>query len=605
MTAPTDACSTTMGQNLFNVSQAEIAQANIMPGDVGAFANLELGIGGGTVGVGLTGLASLSDQIRVGGPPTATNTYGLPSTADPNAGPEFVLQSVGLSSSALASISSVNAGVAATAQIQAGTIFGQVQAGTFTNDMIPGAFSAFQNATALLSALFVPGTASAPPATNFGTMCGAKPYAIDLISLAPKYKFLFVVQFEFNPEFNEVLSSIDPAFVIKSTTRPNVKFDLEPTNFYNFRSAVTKKVTYEPMLMKFYDDDYNNIFQFYNTYLKLYSPIANIDIESAKVDPLDAYENVGGGMGFSQPTVKIQTGWSNTVGQEYAGSLGPLGTNSTVRNALRRISIFHVYKQGRMMNVYHFYNPKITQLTLDELDMASTGDGNEVAITFEYDSVYIIPGYRVLINNTQYNLNAMTSDGVYPFGQIPGSIEDDGNPKDGTGRGGIDYGQNIILANAGNNNTAVTPVPASVANFDPTLRAISGSSLQTLANNMPNVTSGSNNSSAAIQGASSSDLQNVTVTAQTIPDPVTGTTQDSADNSGNLGNVLGQNVNNVSAAQQLAAANGPPQTLEDSIQSQSAVQSAVYQAQTQTSQPSTTSEGAGQTKAPNGDTVFF
>lgn len=595
VTQPTDACSTTMGQNLFSISSAETAAANVTPGDVGAFANLQLGLGGGTVGAGLTGLASLSDQIRIGGAPTATNTYGLPTSTDPNAGTEFVLQSVGLSSQALAQVATVNSGVAVSAQLQAGTIYGQVQAGTFTNDMIPGAFSALQNASSLLSTLFTPGTASSPPATNFGTMCGAKPYALDLISLAPKYKFLFIVQFEFNPEFSEVLSSIDPAFVVKQSTRPNVRFNLEPVNFYNFRSAVAKTTTYEPMTMKFYDDDYNNIFQFYNTYLKLYSPIANVDIESAKVDPLDAYENVGGGMGFSQPTQKIQTGWSSTVGQGYAGSLGPLGTNETVRNALRRISIFHVYKQGRMMNVFHFYNPKITQMMLDEVDMSSAGDGNEVSLTFEYDSVYIIPGYRVLINNTQYDLSAMTSDGVYPFGAIPGSIQDDGNPKDGLGTGGIDYGQNIVLANAGTNNTAVTPVPASVTTFNPTLQTITGSSLQTLSNNMPNITTGGgNNASSNVQGVSSSDLQDVTVTAATISDPVTGTTQDSADNSGNLGNVLGQNINNVSAAQQLNTAQTGPQTLAQSIDSQYNVNSATNESDLQTSPSSTTFTEGGE-----------
>src|SRR5665213_263237 len=191
---------------------------------------------------------------------------------------------------------------------------------------------------------------------------------------------------------------------------------------YNFRTKVPTKTIYPPMTMKFYDDDYNNAFQFYATYMKLMSPIANIDIESQAVDPLDAYDNAGGGMGFNANTQKIQTGWANTVGQGYAASLGPYGKiptsgssgvstpASNIRNVLRRITLFQVYKQGRMMNVYNFYNPKITQMMLDDMDMATAGEGNEVSLTFSYDSVFIIPGYN-LITDTHYNLPGITDSG--------------------------------------------------------------------------------------------------------------------------------------------------------------------------------------------------
>lgn len=530
----TPGCPTAKGQNLFASSTSNEALSAITPGNVGAFANLQLGQGGGIVGAGLTSLAAMSDQVRITG-----STSLLPS--NPTAGSEFVLSQVGLSSSGLSTVASVNTSIAANANVQAGIVFNQVQSGTFTNSNIPSAFSAFQNASQLLSTVFSPSTTASPKGTKFGTFCGAKPYAIDLISLAPKYKFLFVVQFEFDPQFNEILSSIDPAFVVKTSTRPQVDFEYQDVNMYNFRTKVPTKTMYQPMTMKFYDDDFNNAFQFYATYMKLMSPIANIDINTQSVDPLDAYENAGGGMGFGQNTLQIQTGWSKAVGQSYAASLGPYGQVPTgnsssgggaasgpnVRNVLRQITLYQVYKQGRMMNVFNFYNPKITQMTLDEMDMASSGEGNEVALTFSYDSVYIIPGYSLI--NGPTNLSNITNDGIYPFGIAPGSVSGAFNTKDGLGRGGLDYGQNNVA------NTQLVTIPASVQNYNsdqPT--TASGTSF----GNQPNApanTGGGNSNTSTLQGGSIDDLSEITTTAQRLPDPITGPQQDSADNSGDIG----------------------------------------------------------------------
>ena len=188
--------------------------------------------------------------------------------------------------------------------------------------------------------------------------------------MAPKYKFLFVVQFEFDPQFQmDVMGAINPAFVIKSSTRPSVDFEYEDINMYNFRTKVAKRTMYQPITMKFLDDDHNNAFQLYTTYLKLVSPIANINTALNNLDPLDAYDIAGGGMGFDSPTTNINAGWQKTFGQPYAASLGAPGNlndnqSYNIRNILRRITIFHVYRQGRMMNVTHFYNPKFIKMEL-------------------------------------------------------------------------------------------------------------------------------------------------------------------------------------------------------------------------------------------------
>lgn len=584
-----DSCSSNIEQNLLSGTSANLAASLQLPGNVGAFANLQLGQGGGVVGAGLTNLAAISDSIRVNGPPTASNPQGLPVSTDPNAGSEFVLQQVGLSTQSLNVAASVNTEVAQNAHIQAGAVFNQVQSGSFTNADIPSVFASFQNAHTLISAVYSPSGAVSPAGSQFGSFCGAKPYAIDLIRFAPKYKFLFVVQFEFHPWFQEILKSIDPAFVIKTSTRPQVEFEYQDVNMYNFRTKVPAKTMYQPMTMKFYDDDYNNAFQLYTTYMKLMSPISNIDIESQSIDPLDAYDNVGGGMGFDQNALKIQSGWSHTVGQGYAASLGPYGdipqggtgndnpTGSNIRNILRRITLFQVYRQGLLMNVFHFYNPKITTMTLDDLDMAMSGEGNEISLTFSYDSVFIIPGYNINANSggPNYDLPNMTSDGIYPFGVVPGTLPQSltNTLKDGVGSG-LSSGQDNMLANsaAGPTSSLFASIPLSVSGF---VRSgpvtIGGSSLVNLPI-PPLLTGGGVSTATSIQGNTPGNLSQVTSSNTVTQDPVTGTSPQSADNSGNIGNVMGQAANATNAASAAAAAANPT-TLAQSVGVQQTQQS--------------------------------
>lgn len=555
--AGTDSCSTSRGQNLFADVSANAAQGSIL-GEVGVFANLQLGKGGGKVGAGLTGLVAISDSIRING-----SSPEMPANLNVTAGAQFVLGKVGLTSQGLSAVGQVNPGVAAHASVQAGVVFNQVQAGTFTNANITASFSAFQNAHQLLSAVFSVGIGAGPQGSNFGAFCGAKPYAVDLISLAPKYKFLFVVEFEFDPEFQEILSNIDPAFVVKHSTRPQVDFEYQDVNMYNFRTKVPVKTIYGPMTMKFYDDDFNNAFQFYATYMKLMSPIANIDIQTQALDPLDAYDIAGGGMGFGQGPVLIQPNWNSAVGQSYAASLGPYGnipqgntatgggaaTGPDIRNVLRRITLYQVYKQGRMMNVFHFYNPKITALTLDEMDMATNGEGNEVSITFSYDSVYIIPGYSLI--NGPANLVHLTDDGLYPFGIDPQSVSAEFNSPDGLGHGRMSFGQDAVASSP---NIQFVPVPASIRNFNPNAPQTSSGTSANLPG-APVNTDGGNNAASTIQGNTPGDLSDVTTTAQRVPDPITGSQQNSADNTPDLGNTAATNQQNAQVAVQTAATN--------------------------------------------------
>ncbi len=446
---------------------------------VGAFANFSTGAGTGPVGAGLQTLVGISDTVRLYG-----LSQALPTEALSN-GQSYVLNQVGIDPQALATAASFNPSVANNALGAASQVFNSVSQGKFTASDIPAAFSALQNGSALIGSVFTPNTnVTQPPASGFGQNCGASPYAIDLIARAPKYKFLFVVQFEFDPSFQqEINGAIDPAFVVIASSRPNINFEYEDINMYNFRTQVPKRTIYDEMSMKFYDDDYNNVMQLYTTYLKLVSPIANLDNEIVKMDPLDLYDIQGGGMGFSTGNTTYSdnvtssiAGFQNTVGQTYPASFGPFGSDPSTRNVLRAIRLFHVYRQGRMMNVYNFYNPKITSMKLDDLDMAESGP-TEVTFTFKYDSLYIIPGYRMYNDNNspRYNLYELTGrSGIYPLGTDPTATFNDGKPKDGFG---VPYGQDVLSGDLGISPTLQTTLANNTA-------ALSSSAISSLSSSL-------------------------------------------------------------------------------------------------------------------------
>lgn len=97
--------------------------------------------------------------------------------------------------------------------------------------------------------------------------CLNSPYALDLIARAPKHKFMFVVSFIFNPEYANLRDvANEMAFVVKKSSRPNIKFQTEDVNYYNFRSKFVTKTEFEEMNMTFHDDMTNNALDFYNAY---------------------------------------------------------------------------------------------------------------------------------------------------------------------------------------------------------------------------------------------------------------------------------------------------------------------------------------------------
>lgn len=381
---------------------------------VGKIGDLQIlnSVGAGKIGQGLRTMASISNTIRSGCGSLPTS---IGSTIE--SGANWVLDQTGIGSTVVDAVRGFNPAIANQAWGQAKSIFQQVKQGKFTMSSIPGALQDLQNLERLGRNIFTGTGGSSMQSVE----CLNSPYALDLIARAPKHKFLFVVSFVFNPGYEELTTvANEMAFVVKKSTRPNIRFQTEDVNYYNFRSKYVTKTEFEDMSMTFHDDMQNMALTFYNAYRNSISPITNM---GSGLNGILSPETRG--MEFGQlGAEKVSSVNMSNITSPYAASSGPLlNNNNTI---IRAIRMFHVYDGGRYMNVFTFHNPRITEMVLDDVDMADSA-GNEVSLKFAYDSVYIETGLNA--NDTSFTtgttfLPSSSTGAMYPlrYNETPGAM---------------------------------------------------------------------------------------------------------------------------------------------------------------------------------------
>lgn len=220
-------------------------------------------------------------------------------------------------------------------------------------------------------------------------------YATDLVSYAPKFNFLFVMAFEFFPTFSSWASiAASMAFVVKTSTRPQVEFDYEEVNMYNFWTRVPKRTIYQPMRATFYDDNQNSTEKLYAGYVRAMSPIANLKPDASTTK----YTLQGDSMAYANGS------------NGYAASLGNLSGEETA--IFSRIRLIHVFDYGKLMNVYHFYNPRILEFSPSQLTMSDSGDGGEYEINFAYDSMHPEVGVSTTDTGSGISLKELSGNGT-------------------------------------------------------------------------------------------------------------------------------------------------------------------------------------------------
>lgn len=207
-------------------------------------------------------------------------------------------------------------------------------------------------------------------------------YAEDLIPFAPKYKFLFKVAFYFDTNYIDVQNK-EFVYLVKNIDKPKVDFEYEEVNMYNYRTKVLKTVKNQVLSLEFIDDIDNKVMDFFNAYRMAYSPLASLPPSYRGL-----YEKAG--MNFTDRKL-------------LSANSGQLkGVSHTM---LRGITVCQIFGHGTRANYFHFTNPKIEAFDFDNMDFEDGSTGNNMNVSFTYDSLYI---------TTQDNL---TSTPLYSWGR--------------------------------------------------------------------------------------------------------------------------------------------------------------------------------------------
>lgn len=344
------------------------------------------------VGAGMRSMASISKALGKGGK--------IPYIGDEvDSDVKWVLGQLGIDSQTLFKVGQRNPGLAAQGTSASQTIFGKVISGIFGNVDIPIFQPLFENIYQQGVEFYKP---PAPPLKVYEV----SHYSDDVWKLAPKYKFLFVVQFTFNPPyFQDYDVPKRFAFLVQQSTRPSVKYHAESVNYYNFRTSMTTKAEFEDMKMSFIDAGDNSAMAFYKGYLQAMSPVTNYstaeqahDLESQGMNTTITNDARVPGMTTTIPTIS-----------RNSGSTGHLANEQ--KTILQSVRVYQIYNYGKKANVFSFFNPRILTLELDELGMDKDDGPSMLNLQFNYETMYI----DLDKNMQDLGLSDLTNVGLYPM----------------------------------------------------------------------------------------------------------------------------------------------------------------------------------------------
>lgn len=260
-----------------------------------------------------------------------------------------------------------------------------------------------------------------PKVSTFGrdnepALIETRSYAQDIADSqhSAKYKFLFLMNVRFKGDFSTVFNK-QFTFLLKKADRPKIKIEHEEVNMYNFRTMVPKVIRHDPITIEMHDSVDTLTLQFFLTYMKIMSPIMR-----SRVFGSQSAEGVidSSGMNYDAGYF-IDKNQGPSPENPWGGSLNTPSLFSPVLSSPREqnsiieeIAIYHVYNIGKLVDIYHYINPRITDFNLDDLDMANTNSLSSLNFNFVYDAVNIEIGRNPTDADVKIGLDASVPETV-------------------------------------------------------------------------------------------------------------------------------------------------------------------------------------------------
>jgi hypothetical protein len=87
---------------------------------------------------------------------------------------------------------------------------------------------------------------------------------------APKYKYLFYVNFVLSSEVPSYIDASEIGYLVKSVELPKFTMDVKDLNQYNRHVYIQDRIKYEPVTIKFHDDNNNGLRELWQNYYNYY-----------------------------------------------------------------------------------------------------------------------------------------------------------------------------------------------------------------------------------------------------------------------------------------------------------------------------------------------
>lgn len=184
--------------------------------------------------------------------------------------------------------------------------------------------------------------------------------------LSPKYGWLFHVAFDLNPEIARVSNDdlLRMGFVVKSASLPKFQADVKTLNAYNRVDLVQTKVKYDPLTIKFHDDNLDVVRNFWYDYYSYFYRDSDWNM-SIYASPTKYSE-------------RQQQGWGYSPRQYPASSPG----------TQQYISAIRIYSlHNKRFAEYTLINPVITSFKHGEHAQGGDSGTLENEMTISYQAV--------------------------------------------------------------------------------------------------------------------------------------------------------------------------------------------------------------------------
>lgn len=208
---------------------------------------------------------------------------------------------------------------------------------------------------------------------------------------APKLKFNFHVYFDINPEVY-YRDNANYSILVKTVKLPSFNFDVHTMNQYNRKRIVQSKIKYDPIEIKFHDDNNNLVnsmwYRYYTYYYKDASNPNVVFAGSRGSKPQASAIGNAGGPTLADYNAKTQyvpstTGYSDWG---YIGdSTNPSGPNPQKIPFFKNITVFGMNRHNFI--AYTLINPVITRFGHDQYNYSEGGGTMENSMSIDYETV--------------------------------------------------------------------------------------------------------------------------------------------------------------------------------------------------------------------------